>query len=152
MLPVFFNRESRMIRFLSSLMVMGFLVMPAKAETFQADSKLSVTSIIISATNNTAQLITNKPAVVYSVDAANLSTATVFIKLYNSATATCGSGTPWARYSVMSSGNMVANNINGDAYVNGVSVCIVKGLADSSTTAPDAASGTVNIHWDVGPR
>lgn len=119
--------------------------------TFRASSPINVTSTIV-ANNTTAIPITTKSAVVYQVDAYNNGTTIAFVKLYNAATATCGSGTPIARYMIpfgqsSSGGGFVTPNINGDAYINGITMCITTGIADNDTGAPAASTYIVNVHW-----
>lgn len=136
-----------MLKYLLGFIVAALMIGHAWAENFQADAKINITSVIISNTSNTARVVTTRPATVYGVDASNMSNRPVFVKLYNAASGTCGSGTPFARYTVISSGNTLSVNTNGDAYSTGVVMCIVTGIGDSDATAPDALSGTVNLHW-----
>lgn len=122
----------------------------ANAQTsFTADGKINVFSTIITA-SNTASVVTTRPATVYGVDVSNTNGTIAFLKLYNAATATCGSGTPVARYLIPATISGAAtsySNTNGDAYVNGLTICVVTGISDGNTVAPAAGAGTVNIHW-----
>lgn len=118
---------------------------------FQADAKIKVTSTI-AANNTTAIVIKNTAGNVYSVDAFNNSTTLAYVKLYNSTTATCGSGTPQARYLIpyganSSGGGFNVSNINGDAYGLGITMCITTGIADTDTGAPAANTYIVNVHF-----
>lgn len=131
--------------------VLALLSTQAFAQKFQADSDLNVSSTIV-ANNTTAISISTKPAVVYSIDGFNNGTALAYIKLYNSGTATCGSGTPIARYMIpfgssSSGGGFTIPNINGDGYANGLTLCVTGGIADNDTTAPAASTYIVNVHW-----
>ena len=120
--------------------------------TFRAAAPINVTSTIV-ANNTTAIVISSKSASVYQVDAYNNATTIAFVKLYNSgSTATCGSGTPIARYMIpfgqtSSGGGFVTPNINGDAYINGITMCVTTGIADNDTSAPAASTYIVNVHW-----
>lgn len=139
-------------RYIASLLLFLFLFPQlAKAQNaFLADAKIAVKSYIAAA-NTTAIVIKSTPGTIYSVDAFNNGTTIAYAKFYNSATATCGSGTPQARYMVpygasSSGGGFNVSNINGDAYGVGIVMCITGGIADSDTTAPSASSIIVNVH------
>lgn len=119
--------------------------------TFLADSKIKVTSTIIP-NNTTAIVIKSTSGIVYSVDAFNNGTALAYVKLYNSSTATCGSETPMVRYLVPfgasnSGAGFTTSNINGDAFGNGIVMCVTTGIADNDTTAPPASTFIVNVHY-----
>lgn len=123
----------------------------AQSGIFQGDYNINVTSLI-SVNNTTAVSVTSKHATVYSIDAFNNTTTLAYLKLYNSSNAVCGSGTPTARYMIpygtsSSGGGFNLSNINGDAYVNGLTACITTGIADNDTGAPAANSYIVNLHW-----
>lgn len=126
----------------------GFFIAWAYADdnTFGADSKIAVTSTII-VSNTTAVVISSVPATLYGIDTSNLSATIAWVKLYNAATATCGSGTPVSRTMIISSGVAVYPLVNGDAYGNGITMCVTGGIADSDTTNPGLNSGVVNLHW-----
>ena len=137
------------------LIVLGLLLIsPAKAQTsssFKADSKIKILSTIV-ANNTTAIVIKSTTGTVYSVDAFNNGTILAYIKLYNASTATCGTGTPYARYlipfgSSSSGGGFNISNINGDIYGDGIVMCVTTGIADNDTTAPSASTYIVNIHY-----
>ena len=123
---------------------------PVYALPFQADSQITVSSYI-SVNNTTAVVVKPTSGTVYSIDGFNNSTTLAYIKLYNASSATCGSGTPVARYLIpygasSAGGGFNISNINGDAYQNGIVMCITGGIADSDTTAPAANAYIVNIH------
>jgi len=138
---------------LNYLLVLGLLLFPQLAQAqnaFLADAKIQVKSYIAAA-NTTAIVVKATPGSVYSIDAFNNGTVVAYVKLYNSASATCGSGTPQARYMVpfgasSSGGGFNVSNINGDAYGVGITMCITGGIADNDTTAPAASSIIVNVH------
>lgn len=134
--------------------VLGLLLFSSVAyaqNTFLADAKIKVTSVI-AANNTTAIVIKATSGSVYSVDAFNNSTTLAYVKLYNASTATCGSGTPQARYMIpfgasSSGGGFNVSNINGDAYGLGIVMCVTTGIADNDTGAPAASTFIVNVHW-----
>lgn len=136
------------------ILILGLLLFPhfALAQgTFTADSKIKVTSVI-AANNTTAIVIKSTGGTVYSVDAFANSTTLAYIKLYNATSATCGSGTPQARYLIpfgasSSGGGFNVSNINGDAYGAGIVMCITTGIADNDTGAPAATTYIVNVHY-----
>lgn len=142
-----------MKKLLLLIAALGLFAIPQFAEaqnTFLADAKIKVVSNIALA-NTTAIVLKPTAGSVYSIDAFNNGTAIAYIKLYNAATATCGSGTPQARYMVpigasSSGGGFNASNINGDAYGLGIVMCITGGIADNNTTNPAASSVIVNVH------
>lgn len=146
----------RLMIVVSALLLCGGVVPECRAQKFQADSNISVSSTII-ANNTTAIVIATKPGSVYSIDAFNNSTTLAYVKLYNASSATCGSDTPQARYMIpfgasSSGGGFNLSNINGDAYVNGITMCVTGGVADNDTTAPPASTYIVNVHYKVLPK
>lgn len=124
----------------------------AQSGIFQADSKINVLSYI-SVNNTTAVQIKPGSGVVYSVDAFSNNTTLAYVKLYNQSV-TCGSASiaPIARYMIpfgtsSSGAGFMGPNINGDAYFNGIYMCITTGIADTDTGAPAANAYIVNIHF-----
>ncbi len=136
----------------AALMVAGAVSQSKAQTTFRAAAPINVTSTIV-ANNVTPIVISSKAAAVYQVDAYNTGTTIAFVKLYNAGSGvTCGSGTPIARYMIpfgtsSSGGGFVTPNINGDIYVNGVTMCVTTGIADNDTGAPAATTYIVNVHW-----
>ena len=134
-------------------LILALLLLPFSAnaqQAFYADAKVQVKSYI-AANNTTAIVIKSTGGTVYSVDAFNNGGTIAYVKLYNATTATCGSGTPMARYMIpfgatSSGGGFNVSNINGDAYANGVVMCITTGIADSDTSAPAASTYIINVH------
>ncbi len=131
-----------------------FLVCPQLAsaqQAFYADAKVKVVSTLVP--NNTTAIVLKPTAgVVYSVDAFNNAGTIAYVKLYNAASATCGTGTPMARYLIpfgatSSGGGFNVSNINGDAYANGIVMCVTTGITDGDTTAPAASTYIVNVHF-----
>ena len=134
-------------------LILALLLLPTFASaqnTFLADAKIQVKSYI-SVNNTTAIVIKSTGGTVYSVDAFNNGASLAYVKLYNASTATCGTGTPQARYLIpygasSAGGGFNVSNINGDAYGAGIVMCITTGVADSDTSAPAANQFIVNVH------
>ena len=135
------------------LLALGLLLISTVAQaqnTFLADAKIQVKSYI-SVNNTTAVVVKATGGTVYSIDGFNNGASLAYVKLYNATSATCGSGTPQARYMIpygtsSSGGGFNISNINGDAYANGIIMCITTGIADNDTTAPAANQFIVNVH------
>ena len=137
------------------LLIVGLLLascLTTSAQRFQADSGVSVSSTIV-ANNTTAIVISARSSnTVYQVDAYNNGGTIAYIKLYNATSATCGTGTPQARYMIpfgqsSSGGGFVTPNINGDAYSVGITMCVTTGIADADASAPAASTYIVNVHF-----
>ncbi len=129
------------------------LCAPAAAQqgVFQADNTLSVYSVIWP-NNATAVQVCTGGCRIYQVDAFNNSTSLGYIRLYNAATATCGTTTPQWRGMIpfgssSSGGGFSLPWVNGDSYSLGTWVCVTTGIADSDATAPSASQFIVNIHY-----
>ena len=76
-------------------------------------------------------------------------TSAAWVKIYNSAAQTCGSGTPVYRGLIVGGTNgagFISGPINA-TFNNGISVCVTVNYADSDTTAPAASTFVVNVHW-----
>ena len=129
-----------------ALVLLGAVVPARAAGIFAADSQLNVSSLI-SVNNTTAVVISAAAATVYGIQISNNSATVAYLKLYNSASQTCGSGTPQFCLMIPASTTIPIENVGGDAYVNGVSVCLTTGIADSDTGAPAANAYIVDIHW-----
>lgn len=135
-------------------LILGLLLFSSIANaqnTFLADAKIKVSSTI-ALNNTTAIVIKATSGNVYSIDAFNNGGTIAYVKLYNAASATCGSGTPQARYAIpfgasSSGGGFNVSNINGDAYGVGIVMCITTGIADTDTGAPAATTYIVNVHY-----
>lgn len=87
---------------------------------------------------------------VTSVEVFNNNTTVAWLKLYDAATATCGSGTPVARYMIPGNSNGaggIANYAIQDRYINGIVACVTTGIADSDTSAPAATTYVWQVHW-----
>ena len=129
----------------------------AQNAPFTAASGLSLSSTIIG-NNVTPIQVCKSNCQTYMIDAFNNSTTLAYIKLYNAlaANVTCGQTTllpSWRGmipYGTSSSGGGFAlPNVNGDAWVNGMTMCVTTGIADTDTGAPAAATYLVNIHYKL---
>lgn len=130
--------------FISAFPLLGLLESKAQSPL---PGPVAVKSNII-ANNTTAIVIKSTGGTVYAIEASNNSTTLAYIKMYNTATATCGSGTPYARYMIPASATvMLVHNTSGDAYVNGINMCVTTGIADNDTGAPTADRYVVNVHY-----
>lgn len=121
----------------------------AWAQTFQADSKVSVKSYIV-ANNTTALVVKATSGALYTLEAFNNSATIAYVKLYDAATATCGSGTPQIRYMIpanASGAGYISPNVNGTNFPSGITMCITTGIADNNTGSPAATTYLVNVHY-----
>lgn len=108
----------------------------------------------IAANNTTAVVVKASAGTLYSVQLAGLGSAPAYLKIYNAASATCGSGTPVARYMIpaaSTAANGAGSNIDlgptGVSYGTGITYCVTTGIADADTTAPAASTFLVNLVW-----
>jgi hypothetical protein len=110
----------------------------------------SIASAIVPA-NTTAVVVKASAGQVGPIDVTSISQVPVFLKIYNATSATCGSGTPVARYVIAGAGSPghkdTYDNAIGDAYGTGITYCITAGIADNDATAPAASTYLVNVHW-----
>ena len=109
-------------------------------------------SSTISANNTTAIVVKAAAGVVYQVEAYANNTTLAYVKLYDEAAGTCGTGTPKARYLIpfgasSAGGGLIAPTPWGVAYNNGIVLCITTGIADNDTGAPAANAYIVNIQY-----
>jgi hypothetical protein len=114
---------------------------------------LAVKSFIV-ANNTTAVQICTANCRIYNVSAFNNSATIAYVKLYNAASATCGSGTPQWRGMIPSSASGAGFSmvdVNGDSYSLGGWICVTTGQADNDTGAPAATTYIINVHYKVRP-
>lgn len=123
----------------------------AQGGPFDAASKVNVKSYI-SVNNTTAVAVKTTAGVVYGVEAFSNNAVIAYVKLYNTLV-TCGTATPpiWRGmipFGASSSGaGFGLPNVNGDAYFDGIYMCITTGIADTDTGAPVANAYIVNVHF-----
>lgn len=133
-------------------LIVGFSAvysLTAFAQTFQADSKVNVKSYIV-ANNTTAVVVKATSGALYTVEAFNNSATIAYIKLYDAATATCGSGTPVIRMMIPANtagAGFISPNVNGTGFPGGLTMCVTTGIADADTGAPPATTYLVNVHY-----
>lgn len=127
------------------LLMWGISARDADAQQLDGNVK----SFIVLANTTSVPIITGNHWVT-SIEVFNNSTTIAWLKLYDAATATCGSGTPVARY-------MIPGNTNGsggisnysiqDRYINGIVACVTTGIADADTSAPAGTTYVWQVHW-----
>lgn len=127
------------------------VVAAAYGQNFQADSSLSAYSVIWPA-NATAVQICAPSCRIYQIDVFNNGASLAYLNIYNSATATCGSGTPQWRGMISygsssSGGGFTLPAVNGDSYSLGAWACIHTVIGDTDATAPSASQFLLNIHY-----
>lgn len=124
-----------------------FLASSAHAQNFQAGSNISVRSWVVPA-NITPVVVKDSIGTLYGVEVSNNSATAAYLKLYNAGSGvTCGTGTPRARYLIPANGAVAYFVMNGDSYVEGITACVVTGIADDNSSAPAATTYTVNVHY-----
>jgi hypothetical protein len=98
--------------------------------------------------SSTGLLIRGSATTVYGWHLANISAATVFVKLYNMATApTVGTHTPHMTIFVPSSQAVQVSVPQGVAFGTGLGIGATTGMLDNNTTAPSANSVLANIFY-----
>ena len=131
------------------LFVLGLLLIsPCAYAQGPFPSNVAVKSNLI-LNNTTAIAIKTSGGTVFKVEGFNNSATLAYIKLYNTATATCGSGTPYLRFLIPAAANgvLIADNSNGAAFVAGIQLCVTTGYADNDTGAPAASAYIVNVYY-----
>jgi len=114
---------------------------------------LSVASQQVAA-NTTAILIKPGPGLLYGIAAWNNSSTILYGKIYDAASGvTCGSGTPKDRFMIPAANAGGAGFVFpvgpiGVTYLNGITVCITAGFADSDTTAPSANQAEFSVYYN----
>jgi hypothetical protein len=130
------------------LLAAGFVPAHADGNSFGADSRLFVTSIIVS---STVAPIVIGTGTLYAIEGATTSTVSpTWIKLYNGTPSACGAsaGAPYARYLIPVSPGLLQQEVaNGDSYGVAITACIVGGILDSDTSSPPANSAAINWHF-----
>lgn len=105
--------------------------------------------------NTTAVSVKGSAGTIYSAQLFSISGTAAWLKIYDSASVTCGSGTPIKRILIPS--NSTGANGGGTVVTfgggvgaqtsTGIGYCVTTGIADADTTAPAASSYTVNIDY-----
>lgn len=110
-----------------------------------ASGGCSVTHIVSAATTNATNLKASAGQV-YSVDIYNAAPYPVYLKFHNTAaTPTAGSGVVRTVGVQSDTGRTVL--LQGHAFSTGIGITIVKGIADSDTTAVAASDCAVDVEW-----
>jgi hypothetical protein len=104
--------------------------------------------------NTTGVTVKASAGTLYGVQVYSINTP-VWLKIYNTTSATCGSGTPVKRLLIPAAATVTNGNGSnitfgpqGIAFSTGISYCVTGGIADADTTLPAASSYTVNIDWN----
>ena len=108
----------------------------------------------IAPNNTTAVVVKGSAGVLFGVQLGGIGSSPAYLKIYNAATATCGSGTPIKRLIIPASStaaNGAGSNVTFGAGLNmgtGITYCLTAGIADNDTTAPAASNFLVNIDYE----
>jgi hypothetical protein len=109
----------------------------------------------IAPNNTTAVVVKASAGTLYGAQLAGLGSAPAYLKIYNAASATCGSGTPVKRLMIpaaSTAANGAGSNVTfgpmGVAFGTGITYCVTTGIADADTTAPAASTFLVNLDWN----
>lgn len=113
---------------------------------------LAVGSIVPN--NTTAVVVKASHGTLYGVQLFGIGSAPAYLKIYNAASATCGSGTPLVRLGIpaaSTAANGAGSNVTfgpvGIAMGTGITYCVTTGIADADATAPAATSFLVNLDY-----
>ena len=104
--------------------------------------------------NTTAVVVKGSAGTLFGVQVYGINAAPAYLKIYNAATATCGSGTPVKRIMIpaaSTAANGAGSNVTfgpGLALGTGITYCVTTGIADADTTAPTAANFLVNVDYE----
>lgn len=101
-----------------------------------------------------ASAVKGSAATIYGVQLFNIGSASPWLKIYDSASATCGSGTPIKRILIPQNstaanggGTVISFGPTGIVTSTGFSYCVTGGIADADTTAIGANTVTVNADY-----
>ena len=101
--------------------------------------------------NTTAVVVKGSAGQLGKLEVFNNSANFAYLKFYNATSATCGAGTPVARYMIpgnsTNGAGFITTDAIGDAYSTGITYCLTTGYADNDTTAPAAGNFIVNVHY-----
>jgi hypothetical protein len=101
--------------------------------------------------NGTLTVVKNAAGQLYGWDITNTSTVTVFVKFYDAASGTLGSGTPVLTIGIPgnASDDTLSSKLfaNGVAFATGICVGAGTGVGDADNTHPGAKSVVANIYY-----
>jgi hypothetical protein len=89
--------------------------------------------------NTTAVVIKASAGQLYGIRTSNNSATIAYGKIYNTTTATCGSGTVVDHFTFQPNANGGWLDMMGEAYSTGITICVTLGYGDSDTTTPTAS-------------
>jgi hypothetical protein len=118
----------------------------AQAGSSECDGANESSTIIPN--NTTAIVVKATPGQMYGLECFNNSGTIAYVKIYDAASATAGSGTPVDRKMCVSStsgAGFVVPFPVGRVFVNGITYIVTTGIADNDTTAPAASTYIVNV-------
>lgn len=103
--------------------------------------------------NTTAVSVKGSAGTIYGVQLAGIGSAPAYLKIYDSAAVTCGSGTPIKRLLIpaaSTAANGAGSNISfgpGIVTSTGIGYCVTTGIGDADTSAPAASTYLVNVDF-----
>jgi hypothetical protein len=108
------------------------------------------------AANNTTNVVVKASAgTLYGVQLYGIGSVPAYLKIYNSTSTTCGTGTPVKRLMIPAAataangnGSNVSFGPQGIAFSTGITYCVTTGITDADTTAPATNSYLINIDWN----
>lgn len=104
--------------------------------------------------NTTAVVVKASAGTLFGVQVYGINANPAYLKIYNAASATCGTGTPVKRLMIPAAAtpaNGAGSNVTfgpGLALGTGITYCVTTGIADADTTAPTAANFLVNVDFE----
>jgi hypothetical protein len=112
------------------------------------------TAAEIAPNNTTAVVVKGTAGTLYGIQVYGINAAPAYLKIYNAATATCGSGTPVKRIMIpaaSTAANGAGSNVTfgdvGVAFGTGITYCVTTGIGDTDTGAPTAANFLINVDY-----
>jgi hypothetical protein len=145
----------------------GNLLVNIKSPTFNANGRATAAnsspSVMVAAAstagaivpnNTTAVVVKASAGTLFGVQLGGIGSAPAYLKIYNAASATCGSGTPVKRLIIpaaSTAANGGGSNVTfgpGLAFGTGITYCVTTGIGDADTTAPAASTYLVNVDFE----
>ncbi len=128
--------------------------LPVVVSASGSDGSGASPSSAIVPSNTTAVVVQAGATTLYGAQLYGIGSAPAYVKIYNAATATCGSGTPIKRLMIPAAstaangaGSSIMFGATGLSLSAGLTYCVTTGIADSDTTAPAASTFLVNLDY-----